>query len=185
MNTIGSHLPLFVFSIVIYLLLIVNQDSASAKTAYTNEVNDLITKSCSGTKFPNTCVSILEADPRSKAATNLKNLSRIAIEILPEKINEIVSLFTKVEKNVTDPNSKHNIAICIKVLCESYYNIKSWGIPDFDSGKYGDVKIDVNSCAISAIECRDTGTQFFSKEVETLYNFSLDIRNFMDMLSSG
>ena len=79
---------LSVFSIAIHLLVIVNQDSASATTDYSNEITDLITKSCRGTKFPNICVSILEANPHSKSATNLKNLSRIVIDILREKIDE-------------------------------------------------------------------------------------------------
>ncbi|KAK2637882.1 hypothetical protein Ddye_025677 [Dipteronia dyeriana] len=176
MNMVGSSLPLFVFSIAIHFLLIVNQDSALA--------TDLINKSCSGTKVPNICVSTLEADPRSKATTNLQSLSRIAIDIISEKINETVSPFTKTEKNVTDPHLKKNIEACIKVFHEIYRIIKFPGIPNFETGDYKDVKQDLHWCAIAASECQDKGTKLFSKEVETLSNFSLDMMNFMDMLSS-
>ncbi|KAK2636421.1 hypothetical protein Ddye_031213 [Dipteronia dyeriana] len=183
MNIDGSHLPLFIFSIVIFLVLIVNQDSASA-IDYTNEVTGLITKSCSGTDVPNICVSILEADSRSKAATDLKSLSRVAIDILREKINETISLFAKAEKNVTDIILKRNIESCIKVLYEGYYAIEDGVIPNFESGDYKHAEQDFYWCASSADSCQDLGTQFFSKEVETLYNFSVDMMYFMDMLSS-
>ncbi|KAL5783851.1 hypothetical protein ACOSP7_008880 [Xanthoceras sorbifolium] len=182
MNMVCSYLPLFVFSIVIHLLLIHHQNTVIA-TDYSNDVS-LITKSCSGTKVPSVCTSILEADPRSKAATNLKWLSRVGIDILCEKANETISIFKKAAESETDPSLKQNLEFCGRIFGDCSYVVQHEGIPYFESGDYKSAKMEIYTCCVTASDCQDTGIKLFSKEVQTLYNFTADMTNFMDMLSS-
>ncbi|KAK3197934.1 hypothetical protein Dsin_021349 [Dipteronia sinensis] len=88
-------LPFFVLSIAIRLLFVSQNNIVTAKDD-NNGVLSLIRKTCyNGTPFPDTCVTVLEADPRSRAATDLISLSLSAMDIVYEDAKYITSCFVK------------------------------------------------------------------------------------------
>ncbi|KAL5783818.1 hypothetical protein ACOSP7_008847 [Xanthoceras sorbifolium] len=139
--------------IVVHILFI-NQNTATA--IGNNDEVSLIRKSCIGTDFPDTCISVLEADPRSTAAANLKNLTRVSMDI--------------------------NINDCIEKFSASSYHVKEYGIPYFENGDYEGANEEVSYCTNAASSCKDTGIKFFSKEIEIFYDFSADLLQFLRML---
>ncbi|KAK3198519.1 hypothetical protein Dsin_021934 [Dipteronia sinensis] len=166
------HLSHIVLSIVVHVLF-VNHNIATA-TSNNDEIS-LIKKSCSSTQFPNTCVSVLEADSRSRNATNLKSLTRISMDIVCEEVIVLKSLFIKAEENITDPVLKHTVEYCLKEFEDCIYHMKKYAIPSFEKGDYAKANDKVNVCVISSDDCHDTGIKLFSREIVTLFNFKINI----------
>ncbi|KAL5783815.1 hypothetical protein ACOSP7_008844 [Xanthoceras sorbifolium] len=119
-------------SFIVVHILFINQNTATA--IGNNDEVSLIRKSCIGTDFPDTCISVLEADPHSTTAANLKNLTRVSMDIVYEEAQGLVSLFTKAGENVTDRFLKQNINGCIEKFSGSSYHVKEYGIPYFENG---------------------------------------------------
>ena len=172
----------FLMLYIVVRVLFVNQNTTTA-TSNNDEVT-LIKKSCNGTEFPYTCLSVLEADSRSRNATDLKSLTRISIDIICEQAIELKSLFIKAKENVTDPRLKSNVRVCIRAFDYCNYDMKTDGIPDFEKGNYFDANLDVGVCVVSASDCSDTGIKLFNREIAAFYNFSADVLPFINMLDS-
>ncbi|KAK0599991.1 hypothetical protein LWI29_010503 [Acer saccharum] len=168
-------------SIVLHVLF-VNQNTVTARS--NNDEVSLIRKSCNVTHYLDTCLSVLEADSRSRSATDLKSLTRISIDIICEQAIELKSLFIKAKENVTDPRLKSNVRVCIEAFDYCNYDLKTHGIPDFEKGNYFDANRDVDVCAVGASDCSYTGIKLFNREIATLFNFSADVVSFINMLDS-
>ncbi|KAK3188092.1 hypothetical protein Dsin_027653 [Dipteronia sinensis] len=149
-----------------------------------NDEVSLIRQACKATSVPDTCISVLEADSRSRSATDLKSLTRISMDIIYEEAIGLTSLFIKAEENVTDPILKRNVKQCIDSFDDCSYHIKNVAIPDFEKGNYRDANIDVDFCVVSADDCKDTGIKLFNREIATLFDFSGDVLAFLNMLHS-
>ncbi|KAK3198529.1 hypothetical protein Dsin_021944 [Dipteronia sinensis] len=173
----------FLMLYVVVHVLFVDQNTVTATS--NNEEVSLIKKSCNGTKFPDTCLSVLEADSRSRSATDLKSLTRISMDILYEEAVGLKSLFIKVKENVTDPDLKKKVSVCIDAFEFCNHNVKTFGIPDFEKGDYFHANADIGFCQDGAIDCTDTGINMFNREIETLANFTLDVLDFLNTLDSG
>ncbi|KAK0601437.1 hypothetical protein LWI29_024266 [Acer saccharum] len=165
------------FFIIIHLLS-VNQITVTA--IVNNDVVSFIKKSCNGTEFPDTCISILEGDPRSKTTTDLKSLTRISMNIVYEEGIELTSLFIKAGENANDPFLKMNIRTCIEEFDIGSYRVKTYGIPAFEKGDYAEANNEIGFIVGGSSNCNDTGIKLFNKKVETSFNFS---RNVLDLLS--
>ncbi|TXG47301.1 hypothetical protein EZV62_026595 [Acer yangbiense] len=175
------YLPFLMLSVVLRVLFV---DHNTVTATSNNDEVPLIRQSCKATSFPNTCISVLEADSRSRNATDLKSLTRISMDIVYEEAIVLKSLFIKAEENVTDPVSKRSVKQCIDSFEDCINNMKNVGIPDFEKGNYRDANIDVDFCAVCANDCRDTGIKLFNKEIVTFFDFSGDVLAFLNMLHS-
>ncbi|KAL5783814.1 hypothetical protein ACOSP7_008843 [Xanthoceras sorbifolium] len=182
-NTTSFYLPLLILSVVLHLLF-VKQNTATI-TIWSDDGVSLIRESCNGSHYPDTCISVLEADSRSIATTNLKSLARVSLDIVYEEVTGLVSLFTKARENATDHFLKQNIDLCINEFDLSSHHVKEDAIPAFEKGDYQTTNDQVGYCVDSAGYCNDTGIKLFNKEIQTLYNFSADVLHFCKMLSSG
>ncbi|TXG47303.1 hypothetical protein EZV62_026597 [Acer yangbiense] len=180
-NPTSCYLPLLMLSIVLYVLFI--DHNTATTTSYNDEV-PLIRQSCKATSVPDTCISVLEADSRSRSATDLKTLTRISMDIVYEEAIGLKLLFIKAEENVTDPVLKRNIKQCIDSFEDCINNMKNVGIPDFEKGNYREANIDVDVCVVCAGDCMDTGIKLFNREIVTLFDFSGDVLAFLNMLHS-
>ncbi|KAK2638846.1 hypothetical protein Ddye_026641 [Dipteronia dyeriana] len=180
-NPTCFYLHLLMLSIVLHVLF-VNQNIATAIS--NNDEVSLIRNSCDGTHYLGTCLSVLEADSRSKSATDLKSLTRISMDIVCEEAIGLKSLFTAAEKNITDPNLIKNVKKCIEVSDYCNYRIKTFGIPDFEEGNYRFANISAKDCVDCATDCSFTGIKLFNKEIVTLHDFSADVQDFINMLQN-
>ncbi|KAK2638969.1 hypothetical protein Ddye_026764 [Dipteronia dyeriana] len=167
--------------IVVHLLSV---DQSTATTTINNDVIPFIRMSCNGTEYPHTCISVLEGDPRSRTTTDLKNLTRISMEIVYEEAIELNSLFIKAGENATDPILKSNIRLCIGEFDIGSYHVKIYGIPYFDEGDYANANGQIGYIVGGSSNCNDTGTKLFNKEVETSFNFSCSVLDLLSMLPS-
>ena len=68
-------------SIVLHVLFV---DHNTAIATSNNDEVPLIRQSCKATSVPDTCILVLEADSRSRSATDLKSLTRISMDIIYE-----------------------------------------------------------------------------------------------------
>ncbi|KAK0578318.1 hypothetical protein LWI29_008560 [Acer saccharum] len=168
-------------SIVLHVLFV---DHNTVTATSNNDEVSLIRQSCKATSVPDTCISVLEADSRSRSATDLKSLTRISMDIVYEEAIGLKSLFIKAEENATDPVLKRNIKQCIDSFEDCSYHMKNVAIPDFEKGNYRDANIDVDVCVVCAYDCTDTGIKLFNREIVTLSDFSGDVLAFLNMLNS-
>ncbi|TXG65287.1 hypothetical protein EZV62_006562 [Acer yangbiense] len=182
LNPTCFYLPFLMFFIVVPLLS-VNQSSATATV--NNDAVPFIRKSCNGTEYPDTCIYVLEGDPRSRTTTDLKNLTRISMDIVYEEAIELKSLFIKAGENATDPVLKMNIRSCIGEFDIGSYHVKTYGIPYFEKGDYANANSQIGYIVGGSSNCNDTGTKLFNKEVETSFNFSCNVLDLLSMLPSG
>ncbi|KAK3198403.1 hypothetical protein Dsin_021818 [Dipteronia sinensis] len=180
-NPTYFYLPFLMLLIVVHLLFI-NQNTATATV--NNDMVPFIRKSCAVTEYPDTCVSVLEGDPRSRIATDLKNLTKISMDIVYEEAIGLKSLFIKAGENVTDPVLKMNIGSCIGEFETCSFHMKTYGIPSFENGDYADAISQVTYCIDCSSNCTDTGTKLFNEEIETLFNLSTDVLGLSSMVPS-
>ncbi|KAK2638978.1 hypothetical protein Ddye_026773 [Dipteronia dyeriana] len=122
-----------------------------------------------------------KSDPRSRTTTDLKNLTRISMEIVYDEAIELKSLFIKAGENATDPFLKMNIRLCIDEFGNGSYRVKRYGIPYFDKGEYANAISEIGFIVDGSSSCNDTGTKLFNKEVETSFNFSCNV---LDLLKN-
>ncbi|KAK2640687.1 hypothetical protein Ddye_028482 [Dipteronia dyeriana] len=155
---------------IVVHLLFVNQNTAMALV--NNDAIPLIRKSCAVTRYPDTCVSVLEGDPCSRIAPDIKNLTRISMDIVYKEAIELKSLFIKARECVTDPVLKRNIDFCIREFETCSFNMKTYGIPRVENGDYEGAINEVFYCIDCSSNCTNAGTKLFNKEIETFFNFS-------------
>ncbi|KAK2644180.1 hypothetical protein Ddye_019375 [Dipteronia dyeriana] len=180
-NPTSFYIPILILSIVLHILYV---DHNTVTATSNSDKVPFIRQSCKATSVPDTCISVLEADSRSRNATDLKSLTRISIDIVYEEAIGLKLLFIKAEENVTDPVLERNVKLCIKSFDYCSYHIKTAAIPDFEEGNYRDANIDVDFCGGCANDCTDTGIKLFNREIATLYDFSGDVLAFLNMLRS-
>ena len=93
-NPTCFYISLLMLYIVVHVLF-VNQNTATETS--NNDKVTFIKKSCNGTKISYTCLSVLDVDSRSRSATDLKNLTRISMDILYEESIGLKLVFFKAE----------------------------------------------------------------------------------------
>ncbi|KAK3198551.1 hypothetical protein Dsin_021966 [Dipteronia sinensis] len=180
-NPTCFYIRLLMLYIVVYILFV---EQNTATTTSNNDEVSLIRQSCNVTDYPDTCLSILEADHRSRSATDLKSLTRISMDILCEHSIGLKSLFIKAKENVTGPRDESSVRVCIQGFDYCNFDVKKNGIPHFEKGNYFELNRDIGVCAVCANDCIDTGINLFNKEIVTLRDLSIDILSFIDMLPS-
>jgi pectinesterase inhibitor-like protein len=116
-------LPLLVLSIAV------------TSTAADEKGEPLITKTCSGTEFPDVCTSALESDPRSSTA-DVKGLSRIALELSATKAKEAAGVAYKLMQNSSDYADWSKRTTCFDGYNSTADRIKGEGLIYFEEGKY-------------------------------------------------
>ncbi|XP_042978551.1 uncharacterized protein LOC122309224 [Carya illinoinensis] len=136
-NVVSLPLCLPMISIVLFCVFISTQHCAAA-TANQND-ESLIKKICRQTQFPDVCSSTLESNPRSSNAVDVRGLSRIGLELLFTKGEEIVKVAHDlvIERGI-DYDTWARQARCMSSNNLSIHNVKEKGLFNFDARRYKD-----------------------------------------------
>ena len=106
----------------------------------------------------------------------------LSMDIVYEEAIELKSLFIKVGENATDLVLKMNIRTCIREFDTCSFHMKTYGIPSFENGDYADANAQDTYCIDGSDTCKDAGTKLFNKKIETLFNLSCNVLDFLSML---
>jgi pectinesterase inhibitor-like protein len=168
---LGVSLPLLLILVAIFQYGTAADETGKA----------LITKTCSGTTFPDVCTSTLELDPRSSTA-DLKGLSRIALELSVAKTNETAGVAYYLLNHASGYAAWADRSACFHGYNISLYKIKEQGLPSFDQGKYDKAYQSVDLLNQEAVYCSKFDIPELTEKNSLLSRFSNDVKTILHLL---
>jgi pectinesterase inhibitor-like protein len=141
----------------------------------------LITKTCSGTEFPDVCTSTLESDSRSLSA-DLKGLSRIALELTAAKANDAAEVAYPLLQHASGYETWAQLSACFNGYNLSASRIKGDGLQSFDEGKYDKAYQTVDLLNKEVVHCSTFHIQELAENNTLLSRFTTDVKTILHLL---
>ncbi|CAL5330147.1 unnamed protein product [Camellia sinensis] len=177
MKVLGVSLPIPTLLTLFLLLLIQPPFTAAHKTTSIS----LITETCNRTKFPQICISTLEADNRSFTA-NLSSLCGIATQQSAAKANLTLSKVTELLKNSTEYGIWESLQVCQYVYNQSNYRIANEGVPAIHRGDFKTAHQMVGLVNKAASDCNQTRLEILSQANTLLFRLTVDTMAMLHLL---
>ncbi|KAK2990205.1 hypothetical protein RJ640_014657 [Escallonia rubra] len=144
-----------ILGICVLVLSLTNLPSGQCSTSAPIKDDDLIAKSCAQTEYPDTCVSDLQADPRS-SNVDVAGLARIMLDLSVAKAKDILSRIRQLSAGTTDRVLKRYLDGCITQYDSAVSKFLPDAIADLQAKNYAFARTNAGYADTGVLYCQSS-----------------------------